>query len=62
MKAATLLGALALAAALYTFLFRFWGGMSVALQAGDTLRNSLIANNSFTKPAFFSALSSTTSS
>ncbi len=33
MKAATLLGALALAAALYTFLFRFWGGMPVALQA-----------------------------
>lgn len=34
MKVATLLGALALAAALYTFLYRFWGGMSVAVQAG----------------------------
>ncbi len=34
MKVATLLGALALAAALYTFLYRFWGGMPVALQAG----------------------------
>jgi uncharacterized membrane protein len=34
MKAATLLGALALAAALYTFLYRFWGGMPVALQVG----------------------------
>lgn len=34
MKAATLLGALALAAALYTFLYRFWGGMPVTLQAG----------------------------
>jgi hypothetical protein len=34
MKAATLLGALALAAAIYTFLYRFWGGMPVALQIG----------------------------
>lgn len=34
MKVATLLGASTLAAALYTFLYRFWGGMPVALQAG----------------------------
>lgn len=33
MKAATLLGAVTLAAAVYTFLDRFWGGMPVALQA-----------------------------
>ena len=34
MRVATLLGAIALAAALYTFLYRFWGGMPVGLQAG----------------------------
>jgi hypothetical protein len=34
MKVATLLGAVTLAAALYTFLYRFWGGMPVPLQAG----------------------------
>jgi uncharacterized membrane protein len=34
MRAATLLGAVTLAAAVYTFLYRFWGGMPAALQAG----------------------------
>ena len=33
MKVATFLGAVTLAAALYTFLYRFWGGMPFALQA-----------------------------
>jgi len=42
MKAATLLGALALAAALYTFLYRFWGGMPVALQAGVVVATPLL--------------------
>lgn len=34
MRAATLLGAVTLAAALYAFLYRFWGAMTEALQAG----------------------------
>ncbi len=42
MKVATLLGALALAAALYTFLYRFWGGMPVALQAGAVVALPLL--------------------
>jgi uncharacterized membrane protein len=42
MKAATLLGALALAAALYTFLYRFWGGMPVVLQAAVVILAPLL--------------------
>lgn len=42
MKAATLLGALALASALYAFLYRFWGGMPVALQAGVVVATPLL--------------------
>lgn len=42
MKVATLLGALALAAALYTFLYRFWGGMPIALQAGAVVAFPLL--------------------
>jgi hypothetical protein len=42
MKIATLLGAVTLAAALYTFLYRFWGGMPVALQAGTVAATPLL--------------------
>ncbi|HYN42529.1 MAG TPA: DUF2157 domain-containing protein [Thermoanaerobaculia bacterium] len=42
MKAATLLGALALAAALYTFFYRFWGGMPVALQAAVVVLSPIL--------------------
>ena len=42
MKVATLLGAVTLAAALYTFLYRFWGGMPVPLQAGTVVAMPLL--------------------
>lgn len=42
MKVATLLGAATLAAALYTFLYRFWGGMPVGLQAGTVVALPLL--------------------
>jgi uncharacterized membrane protein len=42
MMVATLLGTVTLAAALYTFLYRFWGGMPVALQTGVVVAAPLL--------------------
>ena len=42
MRAATLLGAFALSAALYAFLYRFWGGMPVSLQAAVVVAAPLL--------------------
>lgn len=42
MMVATLLGTVTLAAALYTFLYRFWGGMSFPLQAAVVVASPLL--------------------